>query len=53
MCFNAIELNAITKPLHRHVPGTMQVIDELSAATHYSLIDLKGAFHNIPIVEEA
>jgi hypothetical protein len=51
MCFNAVDLNSITKISKRHVPDTFSVIDELYDARVMSLVDLKGAFLNHPVEE--
>lgn len=53
MCFNAVEMNAVTVPTKHHVPECMNVVDELWDANFMSLIDLKGAFHNHPIDQES
>ena len=47
MCYNGIELNTVTRLLPRHVPETVQCTDALGNANWFSLLDLKGAFHNI------
>jgi hypothetical protein len=49
MCFNAVDVNAVTKLSKHHVAETSQVIDELTFAKLMSLIDLKGAFFNHPV----
>jgi hypothetical protein len=49
MCFNAVDLNAITKVSKHHIPDTFSVLDELFEANFMSLIDLKGAFFNHPV----
>lgn len=48
MCYNGIPVNARTCPSHRYVPDCATVLDELHSAAYLSLIDLKGAFLNIP-----
>ena len=50
MCYNGIELNAVIHLLLRYVMETAQCTDALGDANWFSLLDLKGAFHNI-IVE--
>ncbi len=49
MCFNAVDLNAVTVLSKHHVAEISQVIDELHDAQLVSLIDLKGAFSNHPV----
>jgi hypothetical protein len=49
MCVDFREMNAATKRMSYPLPNTAELLDRLSGKTHFAALDLRDAYHQIPV----
>ncbi len=53
MCYNFVDLNPYTAPVHYPIPDPQALIDESSGADLWSTIDVKACYLNYEVEDEA